>query len=315
MNQFSGHIEAQSLIDIVQFYAQSNATVRINIKTNSINGNLWLSNNRLMHASSNDNFGIDAFYELMTLTEGHFEIFFSESADVNSINRPWTDLVLEYYVLVDEGKVPDPALQLFNKPEATKLLEKNKQSRGSIFESNPFDLKSTIRGTNPDIKPIVDLNEADFSDLNAGWDITTPPKSHNKSAPPSKKTPSQPIMRSYKAKLQALFELDGVLAVSLVDSATGMSIVEESKSKEIDLSKYSAYMVEVLKAHKKFLKNLNIKETIEDIIINLDKKYHVISYINEADIIFIYVILDKEYGNLAITRMVIQEVEEDLAKN
>lgn len=288
MDKFSGQIETQSLVDIIQFYAQAHVRVRIQIKCKESLADIWIGNNRMLHAITKQvnglsTHGIDAFYELMTWTNGQFKVYF-EDPEEYTIDRPWTDLLLEYYVLVDEGKVPDPSLNMFNKPSES-----------------------------VDSKPIIEINpkETDFSDLNSEWGTSTlPPKSFSRQ---HSKSPSQPIIKGFKNKLQTILELDGVLAVSIVDSASGMSLMESSKSNDIDLSVYSAYMVEVLKAHKKFLKNLNIQEKIEDIIINLDKKYHVITIVKHNDNLFIYVILDKENSNLAITRMVLAEVEEQLA--
>lgn len=267
MEGFTGAIEADNLIDIIQFYVQLNEPLRLCIIQDRNQGNIWLKHGKLLHASSNNNFGIDAFYEIMLWKAGTFKIFNDEEPETESINRPWNDLVLEYFVLVDENKVPDP-----------------------------------IKKTTDFSKPIIDINqELDFSILNESVSQLKP----------RKMSPSKPNIKSYKSKINSILELDGVIAVSLVDSTTGMSLLQDTKSTDVDISLYSAYIVEVVKANKKFLKNLNINNKIEDIVINLDNKYHIITFVTHNDNLFIYVILNKNNSNLAMTRLILMDLEEE----
>lgn len=267
MEGFSGAIEADNLIDIIQFYVQLNEPLRLCILQEQNQGNIWLKHGKLLHASSNNNFGIDAFYEIMLWKHGTFKVFNNEDPETESINRPWNDLVLEYFVLVDENKVPDP-------------------TKKSQNFSNP----------------IIDINqELDFSILNESISQLKPRKN----------SPSKPNVKSYKSKINSILELEGIIAVALVDSSTGMSLIQNTKSIDIDIDLYSTYIVEVVKANKKFLKNLNIKNKIEDIVINLDNKYHIITFVTHNENLFIYVILNKNNSNLAMARMVLMSIEEE----
>lgn len=282
MSNFQGEISSQSLVDVIQFYVQNMSCVNISITQDNLAGDIWVDRGRVLHAATQNNFGIDAFYEILSWTNGKFKIFPNDKPEVESINKDWTKLILEYYVLVDEQKM--------------------------INTSTPFSIKGSPKSTSQvDIKPIVNLdndNDNDFSDLSE-------PSRYTLYSEGIKRKSSTPKMKNFKEKLKAIFELDGVLAASIVDTNTGMPLIQDSKS-PINLESYCAYMVEVVKSHKKFLTKLNINDKIEDIVINLDKNYHIITFVLKQDNLFIYVILDKENSNLGMTRLVLMQLEEEL---
>lgn len=251
MKNFQGEISSQSLVDVIQFYIQNQSIVKIEINSSSSIGEIWVNNGQIIHASTKKNFGIDAFYEMLGWQQGKFKIDLNVTSEVKSINKLWTELILEYYVLVDENQIQESTL------------------------------------------------EADFSDLN--FEEPTPPK----------RSASSSGFKSIKEKIKTIMDLDGVIAASIVDISTGMPIAQDSKS-NVDIESYCAYMVEVVKSHKKFLNKLNIKDKIEDIVINLNNNYHIVTFVLKQDNLFIYVVLDKENSNLGMTRIVLGKIEEEL---
>lgn len=116
---FNGNIEAQSLVDIIQIYIQNPISLKVNIINNNTQANLWIKNGKVMHAETSNNFGIDAFYELMTWKEGIFSIHINQEAEIQSIQKNWTELVLEAYVLMDEGKLE----QKITQKQDSKIIE------------------------------------------------------------------------------------------------------------------------------------------------------------------------------------------------
>lgn len=287
-SQFFGEISAQSMVDIVQFYVQSNRTIELILSEIDRQGFIYIKNARVVHAKTKDSSGIDAFYEIMSWKNGEFKANENIYSDIETIHKGWTDLILEFYVLVDEKKLSN--------------------SRAS----KPIILAKLDRGSRPDRESKHEINhskiendaEWDFSDLNSELNLT-PAVVH------VEKEKYGNSAKEYREKIRPILDLDGLIAVSIVDLTSGMSLIEECKNKDINLEIYSAYIVEVVKANKKFLNKLKISEQIEDIIINLDKKYHIITFITSKDDIFIYVILDKEMSNLAISRLTLSEVEMD----
>jgi len=93
---------------------------------------------------------------------------------------------------------------------------------------------------------------------------------------------------------------DGLLAVSVVEISSGMSLGVYTSGK-IDPDVASAYNVEVIKAKYKALKALGLKEYIDDILITLESQYHLINC-SKSGSHMIYVAASKEKSNLAILR-------------
>lgn len=246
MKKFQGEVSSESLVDILQFYILNQSCVHVTISHKKSLGEIWINNGKIAHATTAKNFGLDAFYEMLGWQDGTFKINLNDLPDVESIDKSWTELILEYYVLVDENKAP-----------------KFEEESPAIQAPQPF--KRT--------------NSASF--------------------------------KSIKDKIKTIMDLDGVLAASIVDITTGMSIVQDSKS-NVDVESYCAYMVEVVKSHKKFLNKLNIQDKIEDIVINLNNNYHIVTFVLKQDNLFIYVVLDKENSNLGMTRIVLVKIEEEL---
>lgn len=248
MKKFQGEVSSESLVDILQFYVLNQSCVHVTITHKNSSGEVWINNGKIAHATTAKNFGLDAFYEMLGWENGTFKINLNVTPDVESISKSWTELILEYYVLVDENKVP-------------KFEEEASISSSSIPQ-------------------------------------------------PFKKT-SSASFKSIKDKLKTIMELDGVISASIVDIFTGIPIIQISnKPEEFEL--YCAYMVEVVKSHKNFLSKLNIQDKIEDIIINLNNNYHIVTFILKQDNLFIYVVLDKENSNLGMTRLVLMKIEEEL---
>ena len=263
MKNFQGEMSSQSLVDILQFYIQNQSCVSVKVNHSSVTGEIWINDGRILHAITKSNFGIDAFYEMLSWEDGSFKVSLNNTPDVESIQKPWTELILEYYVLIDEGKA--------------------KKSNFSKRDDSIMDV--------------------DFSDIM--------PPSIPKETKLSPKKNSSTNIKSFKEKFKTIMDLDGIIAAAIVDVNLGMPIIQESKN-NINLDSYCAYMVEVVKSHKNFLSQLKINDKIEDIVINLDNNYHIVTFILKQDNLFIYVILDKNGSNLGMTRLVLMKIEEEL---
>ena len=68
-----------------------------------------------------------------------------------------------------------------------------------------------------------------------------------------------------------------------------------------------------MRAELKVIKMLNVKETIDDILITLGLHYHVIRPLAEKPGLFIYVVLDRAKANLAMARYRVTEIETELS--
>lgn len=100
-------------------------------------------------------------------------------------------------------------------------------------------------------------------------------------------------------------EMPGYMAASLVDLESGMTLGLKSVRPDFDLAAASAYNSEMVKQKLKIMKALNLKTTLEDMLITLGEQIHVIKLIGQTT--FIYLCVDRSQSNLAIVRNVLNK--------
>jgi len=98
-------------------------------------------------------------------------------------------------------------------------------------------------------------------------------------------------------------EMPGFMAASLVDLESGMTLGLKSVRPDFDLAAASAYNSEMVKQKLKIMKALNLKTTLEDMLITLGEQIHVIKLVGQTT--FIYLVVDRSMSNLAIVRNVL----------
>jgi predicted regulator of Ras-like GTPase activity (Roadblock/LC7/MglB family) len=111
--------------------------------------------------------------------------------------------------------------------------------------------------------------------------------------------------------LSRLNDLAGFIGACVVDSDTGMVMAMESKG-GLDLELAAAGNTEVVRAKRRTIFALKMKDEIEDILISLKNQYHIIRPLRNNDKVFIYVAIDRRQGNLALARVMIEGVEQDM---
>lgn len=118
-------------------------------------------------------------------------------------------------------------------------------------------------------------------------------------------------MATLNDSLNSLLQIDGAMCSALVDSNSGMML--GSAGSGLDLEIAAAGNTEVMRAKLKTMKNLGLPDKIEDILITLNKQYHIIRPIVAKPGLFLYLVLDKAKSNLAMARRQCQDVEQGLA--
>lgn len=114
-----------------------------------------------------------------------------------------------------------------------------------------------------------------------------------------------------KEALAKLNSVDGFIGAALVDSDSGMLLGQEGGG-ALNLEVAAAGNTEVVRAKRKTMGNLNLKDAIEDILISLGKQYHIIRPLRSRPAIFFYIALDRSRANLAMARIALADVEKDL---
>jgi hypothetical protein len=120
-------------------------------------------------------------------------------------------------------------------------------------------------------------------------------------------------LSNIKESLARIMQLDGAVGACIVDSNSGMMLGSDGNGGPINLEVAAAGNTEVVRAKRKTMRNLNLKDSIEDILITLHTQYHLIRPLTQNDALFIYLVLDKQKANLAMSRHQLAGVEKDLA--
>ncbi len=120
-------------------------------------------------------------------------------------------------------------------------------------------------------------------------------------------------MSTVKASLDKLMELDGAVGACVVDSNSGMVLGQAGGGNGLNLEVAAAGNTEVVRAKRKTIKNLDLKDSIEDVLITLGRQYHLIRLLKSNDALFIYLVLDRSKSNLAMARHVLAASEAEIA--
>ena len=106
-------------------------------------------------------------------------------------------------------------------------------------------------------------------------------------------------------------EIVGMIAASVVDLESGMTLAVRSNRQDFDLSTASAFNSEMVKMKLKTMKALNLQSALEDMLLTLSDQIHLIRLISPTS--FVYIAVDKGKSNLAIVRTVVAKYAGSLA--
>ncbi|MFV8752683.1 response regulator [Nannocystaceae bacterium ST9] len=127
-------------------------------------------------------------------------------------------------------------------------------------------------------------------------------------ARPTNRASSEPneghVMANIQQTLNSAMELQGAMGAALVDWENGMCLGTAGSGLNLELA--AAGNTEVVRAKMRVMKSLGIRGVIEDILITLEEQYHLIRPTGSS--LFLYLVLDRKSGNLALARMKLAEV-------
>ena len=96
-------------------------------------------------------------------------------------------------------------------------------------------------------------------------------------------------------------DVNGVIAAAAVDLESGMTLAAKTNRQEFDLVAASAYNSELVKQKLKIMKTLNLKSSLEDMLLTLTDQFHLIRFLPGGGA-FLYLAAERAGTNLAILR-------------
>lgn len=277
---FSGAISVQTLPDIVQLYALSGATGLLQVKHRGDVGQLWFDRGAIVHAAAPGVSGDEAFFDVMHWRSGEFSMRTGQAAPTKTIQATWHELLMESCRRVDEQRRED---------------------------SGPHRLSGTGWTIVPP-PPHGGAGGVDDMDWGSSFDDRSAETPMQHAQPTIDETETSMNIKDSLTKLNAL---DGFIGACLVDSESGMLLGQEGGG-NVNLEIAAAGNTEVVRAKRKTMQNLNLKDQIEDILISLGRQYHIIRPLRSRPTLFYYVALDRQRANLAMARIAIADVEKEL---
>jgi hypothetical protein len=107
-------------------------------------------------------------------------------------------------------------------------------------------------------------------------------------------------------------DVNGVIAAAVVDLDSGMTLAAKSNRGDFDLAVASAYNSEFVKQKMKIMKALNLKASLEDILLTLSDQLHLIKFL-PGGTSFLYLAAERSGTNLAILRTSVAKNLTDLS--
>ncbi|MEM6961913.1 MAG: hypothetical protein AAF550_09265 [Myxococcota bacterium] len=119
-------------------------------------------------------------------------------------------------------------------------------------------------------------------------------------------------MSNITESLNAAMEMEGAVAVALVDWESGLTLGTAGGGEHFDINVAASGNTQVVRAKMEVMKTLGVKGAIEDILITLEEQYHLIRPLAKSGALFLYLSIDKKRGNLGLARHKLKQIEKDL---
>jgi len=114
-----------------------------------------------------------------------------------------------------------------------------------------------------------------------------------------------------KSALNELMQIDGAVGATIVDYESGMTLGTDG-GRNLDMELAGAGNTEVVRSKKNIIHDLGLDEEIQDILVSMNSQYHLIRMCERHEDIFIYVVIDRNRGNLGLARRKIDEIDKKL---
>jgi hypothetical protein len=130
--------------------------------------------------------------------------------------------------------------------------------------------------------------------------------------PKSRSTPPGETMNNVNEILNQCMQIDGAVGVALADYSSGMALGMLGGG-GLNLEVAAAGNTDVVRSKLRVMKELGLKDEIDDILITLGKQYHLIRLLPKAGNLFVYIALDRSKANLAMARHKLSSITDSIS--
>lgn len=118
-------------------------------------------------------------------------------------------------------------------------------------------------------------------------------------------------MADVRESLKAVMDIDGALGASIVDVESGVPLGTIGGG-TLDMELAGAGSTVVVKAQMRSFEDLGFDQDPEDILITLNRQYHLLRFFYDTGDVFTYIVLNREEANLALARRQLKEIDRNL---
>ncbi len=288
---FSGAVSSATLPDLVQLFCMSGSTGVLRVWRGDDEGAVWFDRGAIVHARAGRREGRDAVLTIVAWEGGRFAMELDVPPPSRTVYESTTGLMLDALKRTDDrrrGAVP------------------------SDIDLDTIEIIETEDLEDEDLPSPEDrARDLGFLDLAAdGLTVVGPgpiPDRRNREHRGDIK-----MATNTQLALEKLRGVDGYIGACIVDSESAMALGTDGGNATINLDVAAAGNAEVVKAKRKAMRALGLKDDIEDILITLGKQYHLIRPLRMRNSVFIYLALDRARSNLAMARLMLSDVERTL---
>src|SRR2546425_3139224 len=141
----TGELSDLSLAELIEFFCNQRKTGRIKVIYSVGPGYFYLQSGSVVHARIGILRGIEAVYYALTLPNASFSFSPAFEAPEQTINQPWTSVVLEGLRRMDEGIAPHNPF-----PEQEHVREDERKLAPEAVSAGSVEHRVAERG--PDVK-------------------------------------------------------------------------------------------------------------------------------------------------------------------
>lgn len=150
----TGELNDLSLAELIEFFCNQRKTGRLKVIYPLGAGYFYLKNGSVVHARIGDLRGIDAVFFALTQPNASFNFSPAFEAPEQTINQPWTSVVLEGLRRMDEGVMPRTPSVLKSEEEHESDHQQTPVASAATVSKTPATPPKSVKTTSQDdVKP------------------------------------------------------------------------------------------------------------------------------------------------------------------